>query len=152
MLNIARNIGLDDTVNAANWQELARWLLRSRLDPESRKELAAKEAEEESGVAAIDRDDQRYASLPPTLRLCGRVLSLLMRRKEAEAAFNEPVDPVEMEMPSYFTVVKDPMVLNIVRERLHAGFYTPGTTAAPTAECVLPFPAFCVLSSSPMCP
>ncbi len=53
MLALARAIGLDDTVNAANWQEFARWLLRSRLDSESRKELLAKEAEEDNGGPGV---------------------------------------------------------------------------------------------------
>ncbi len=53
MLQISRAIGLEDGVNAANWQEMVRWLLRSRLDPDSRKELLAKEVEEESGSSGV---------------------------------------------------------------------------------------------------
>jgi hypothetical protein len=63
----------------------------------------------------------------PALRAAGRVLGILMQRKAAQAAFNEPWDPVEMELPSLRTVVTSPMDLNTVRARFSAGFYSSGT-------------------------
>jgi hypothetical protein len=50
MLTAARVIGLEDGLNAANWQEMVRWLVRSRMEPPSVKELQQKELEEELGA------------------------------------------------------------------------------------------------------
>ncbi len=50
-----------------------------------------------------------------------------MQRKVAEAAFNDPWDPVDMDLPLLHSVVTQPMDLNTVRARFTAGFYSSGT-------------------------
>jgi len=62
--------------------------------------------------------------LPGVLSQCATVLRGIMRRREAQAAFNEPVDPVERGIPEYHTRVHQPMDLGTVKQRLHAGYYT----------------------------
>lgn len=79
--------------------------------------------EDEAALAAA-------AGLNPTLLLCLQVLKGLMRRREAQAAFNEPVDPVERDFPQYHYVVKQPMDLGTVRKRLLSGYYNPGAVPA----------------------
>jgi hypothetical protein len=49
-----------------------------------------------------------------------------MARKSAEAAFNEPWDPVEMGLPSLRDTVKEPMDLNTVKARYTQGYYSSG--------------------------
>ena len=39
----SRQVGLDDELNPANWQELLRWYIRSKLDPASLMELHARQ-------------------------------------------------------------------------------------------------------------
>ena len=37
--------------------------------------------------------------------------------------FNVPVDPVKLNIPYYFTVIKNPMDLGTIRDRLSSGYY-----------------------------
>ncbi|EED87257.1 predicted protein, partial [Thalassiosira pseudonana CCMP1335] len=37
--------------------------------------------------------------------------------------FNSPVDPVELGLPDYFEVIKNPMDLGTVKKRLENGLY-----------------------------
>ena len=89
-------------------------------------EAAAREA---VGGAKKEATDESVVTLPPTLQLCVAVLKGLMRRREAQAAFNEPVDPVERDYPQYNEVVSHPTDLGTVKERLLGGYYTPDPAA-----------------------
>lgn len=77
-------------------------------------------------------DDTATVALTPTLTLCLQVLKGIMRRREAQAAFNEPIDPVERDIPYYHLVVKRPMDLGTVKERLLSGYYNPDSEAKAT--------------------
>lgn len=81
-------------------------------------------------------DDAAAASttLSPGLLLCAQVLRGIMRRRESQAAFNEPVDPVEQDIPHYNLVVKTPMDLGTVKQRLLSGYYNAGNTSAADGD------------------
>lgn len=61
---------------------------------------------------------------------CYKVLDRCRRNGKAEA-FKKPVDPIRMKIPDYTSVVKNPMDLQTVGERLKARLYKdPGEFAA----------------------
>mmetsp|Transcript_5196 Transcript_5196/g.7644 ORF Transcript_5196/g.7644 Transcript_5196/m.7644 type:complete len:805 (-) Transcript_5196:112-2526(-) len=51
-----------------------------------------------------------------------KLLKNLMKHKFAWV-FNEPVDPIKLNLPTYFEVIKHPMDLGTVKDRLDRGFY-----------------------------
>jgi len=55
--------------------------------------------------------------LDPALAECHRILIDL--RKHADAApFNQPVDPVSLNIPDYFNVIKNPMDLGTIMVKI----------------------------------
>lgn len=60
------------------------------------------------------------------LRFCSEVLKELYKPKHALYAgpFLYPVDPVALNIPTYFTIVKKPMDLSTVQKKLDEGAYT----------------------------
>jgi E1A/CREB-binding protein len=63
--------------------------------------------------------------LPPTKlkAKCHEILKTLQMHQHAWV-FNTPVDPVELGLPDYFQVIKNPMDLGTVRKKLENGVYT----------------------------
>lgn len=57
------------------------------------------------------------------LRYCATVLKGLKRHPQS-APFQVPVDPVALNIPDYFNVVKTPMDLSTISKKLEAGEYT----------------------------
>lgn len=59
------------------------------------------------------------------LKFCEDVLAELSKAKYREfvSAFNQPVDPVALNIPSYFTVIKKPMDLGTMSKKLKEGEY-----------------------------
>mmetsp|Transcript_10089 Transcript_10089/g.22117 ORF Transcript_10089/g.22117 Transcript_10089/m.22117 type:complete len:1723 (-) Transcript_10089:284-5452(-) len=61
---------------------------------------------------------------PPRLKAkCLEVLKVLQSHQHAWV-FNTPVDPVELNLPDYFEVIKKPMDLGTIRKKLENGVYT----------------------------
>lgn len=50
-----------------------------------------------------------------------RVITATMKLKMAKLLFNQPVDPEALGLPNYFDVVKEPMDLGTILDRLSAG-------------------------------
>ncbi|TID31314.1 hypothetical protein CANINC_000102 [Pichia inconspicua] len=59
------------------------------------------------------------------LRFCQQVLKELMSKKYESISwpFMEPVDPIAMECPNYFDIVKEPMDLSTIQNKLSNGDY-----------------------------
>jgi hypothetical protein len=124
-LAMTRALAAEDTASPCNWQEIARWLVRSRLDPQGRIDLQTRENEDE-GLVGVDEVPQYALAFSPTMRACDRLLAQLMRRKDAIAAFNEPREredgtPVFAGNGSSWG---GPIDLNTVRQRMQDGVYT----------------------------
>ncbi|XP_057831150.1 transcription factor GTE8 [Cryptomeria japonica] len=60
---------------------------------------------------------------PPLMNKCSVLLKHLMSHKYAYV-FNEPVDPVKLGVPDYFTVIESPMDLGTIRAKLRASRYS----------------------------
>lgn len=61
----------------------------------------------------------------PELRFCQQILRDLMSKKNENFLwpFLQPVDPIAMECPTYFDIVKEPMDLTTVQRKLAEGQY-----------------------------
>lgn len=70
--------------------------------------------------------EQRKKKLSPELRFCDAVLSELMKAKHFELHqwFMQPVDPVALNIPSYYKIIKKPMDLETMRKKLDSGEYS----------------------------
>ncbi|KAK3304780.1 uncharacterized protein B0T15DRAFT_400428 [Chaetomium strumarium] len=71
-------------------------------------------------------DTKRKKKLPLELRFCDEVLTELRKSKhyDINAAFLQPVDPVALNIPTYHKVIKKPMDLSTMAEKLAGGDYT----------------------------
>ncbi|KAL6076339.1 DNA-binding bromodomain-containing protein, putative isoform 4 [Balamuthia mandrillaris] len=65
-------------------------------------------------------DDQ--TSLSFALKECQKLLRVLMNHRYGWP-FNQPVDPVALGIPDYFTVIKHPMDLGTIKSNLEAALY-----------------------------
>jgi bromodomain-containing factor 1 len=77
--------------------------------------------------------DLPYSSMRPKskkfsteLKWCEEVLAELKKPKHYpySSPFLQPVDPVALQIPNYFTVIKQPMDISVVSEKLHNGNYS----------------------------
>ena len=55
-----------------------------------------------------------------TLRQCAALLKPLMKMDTA-GTFLKPVDPVALNLPDYFSIVKEPMDLGTIQKKLEGG-------------------------------
>ncbi|KAK0642937.1 hypothetical protein B0T16DRAFT_294739, partial [Cercophora newfieldiana] len=71
-------------------------------------------------------DGKRKKKLSPELRFCGEVLDEIRKGKyyEWNNAFLQPVDPVALQIPTYHKIVRKPMDLQTMKEKLDGGDYT----------------------------
>mmetsp|Transcript_16213 Transcript_16213/g.47596 ORF Transcript_16213/g.47596 Transcript_16213/m.47596 type:complete len:930 (-) Transcript_16213:531-3320(-) len=67
-----------------------------------------------------DQPEDKPVRLKEPLRKCAQVLKNLMASPHAKW-FNQPVDPVALDIPDYLTVVKRPMDLSTVKGNLESG-------------------------------
>ncbi|KAE8452864.1 hypothetical protein EG329_013136 [Mollisiaceae sp. DMI_Dod_QoI] len=60
------------------------------------------------------------------LKFCEEILTELNKAKYREfvSAFQQPVDPVALNIPHYFTIIKKPMDLGTMAQKLREGAYT----------------------------
>lgn len=65
----------------------------------------------------------------PELRFCQQILRDLLSKKNESFLwpFLQPVDPVAMECPTYFDIIKEPMDLSTVQRKLLEGQYERAT-------------------------
>lgn len=70
-------------------------------------------------------DTKRKKKLSPELRFCEEVLTEIRKSKyyDLNAAFLQPVDPVALNIPSYHKIIKKPMDLGTMDQKLKAGEY-----------------------------
>lgn len=69
------------------------------------------------GAAPITFTPTESLPLEPALAECHRILIDL--RKHADAApFNQPVDPIALNIPDYFKIIKNPMDLGTIMVKI----------------------------------
>ncbi|KAK3898551.1 hypothetical protein C8A05DRAFT_18897 [Staphylotrichum tortipilum] len=95
---------------------------RDSTKPDSRAKRPVKPAHSKDLVY----DTKRKKKLPLDLRFCDEVLIELRKTKhyDINAAFLQPVDPVALNIPHYHKVIKRPMDLQTMANKLSAGDYT----------------------------
>jgi bromodomain-containing factor 1 len=71
-------------------------------------------------------DTKRKKKLPLDLRFCDEVLIELRKTKhyDINAAFMQPVDPVALNIPHYHKIIKKPMDLQTMSNKLASGDYS----------------------------
>lgn len=80
-----------------------------------------------SNISSSTASLQRRPSSPSaSLTFCSSVLRELMKKTNAHLnwPFMLPVDPIALNIPDYFTVIKQPMDLSTIRKKLDTGMYT----------------------------
>ncbi|KAL2173443.1 uncharacterized protein P884DRAFT_303414 [Thermothelomyces heterothallicus CBS 202.75] len=94
---------------------------RDSTKPDSRTKRPVKPAHSKDLVY----DTKRKKKLPLDLRFCDEVLTELRKTKhyDINAAFMQPVDPVALNIPDYHKVIKRPMDLQTMSNKLSAGEY-----------------------------
>ncbi len=73
-----------------------------------------------------------------TSSVSSQILPLLQKILDHQFGwlFRDPVDPVELGIPDYFDVIKEPMDLGKVKRRLESGYYTTIDNAAQDVKLV----------------
>ncbi|KAJ4289274.1 transcription initiation at TATA-containing promoter protein [Collariella sp. IMI 366227] len=94
---------------------------RDSNKPESRNKRPVKPVHSKDLVY----DTKRKKKLPLELRFCDEVLTELRKTKnyDINAAFMHPVDPVALNIPTYHKVIKRPMDLGTMANKLGSGEY-----------------------------
>lgn len=67
--------------------------------------------------------DERLRDTEGWEKVARKVILALWKLKEA-AIFLKPVDPIELNIPDYFTIIKKPMDFSTIKKRLNSGLYT----------------------------
>jgi bromodomain-containing factor 1 len=95
---------------------------RDSTKPDSRAKRPVKPAHSKDLVY----DTKRKKKLPLDLRFCDEVLVELRKTKhfDINAAFMQPVDPVALNIPHYHKVIKRPMDLQTMGNKLAVGDYS----------------------------
>ena len=65
--------------------------------------------------------------LVPEIEDAKRLLHVLFKNPKLIWPFEEPVDPITLNIPDYPQVVKNPMDIGTIRKRLHEGYYNDQT-------------------------
>lgn len=60
---------------------------------------------------------------PPFLAKCRDILKELGKQAQS-IYFNEPVDPIKLNIPDYLTIIKEPMDFSLIKKNLENHFYT----------------------------
>ncbi|KAK0634447.1 hypothetical protein B0T17DRAFT_611459 [Bombardia bombarda] len=93
---------------------------RDSTKPDSRNKRPVKPAHSKDLVY-----DKRKKKLSPELRFCEEVLAEIRKSKHiaANEHFQLPVDPVALNIPSYHKIIKKPMDLSTMSQKMAAGEY-----------------------------
>src|SRR5436309_6335713 len=92
---------------------------------------------EQQNIPSIDRrvlpptspqpnpDNEKSGLHEEELSFCQRVLTELMDSKHwhINQPFLQPVDPVALNVPTYFQVIQQPMDLSVIQRKLASGVY-----------------------------
>ncbi|KAJ3178581.1 hypothetical protein HDU87_003404 [Geranomyces variabilis] len=73
-------------------------------------------------ISAHTPQPQSQALIQEQLKFCGNVIRNLKRLKDARP-FLEPVDPVRLGIPTYFTLIKQPMDISTIEKKLRESTY-----------------------------
>ncbi|KAK3683294.1 hypothetical protein B0T22DRAFT_244552 [Podospora appendiculata] len=97
-------------------------LRRDSNKPDSRAKRPVKPAHSKDLVY----ETKRKKKLPAELRFCEEVLNEIRKSKHYDInnAFLQPVDPVALNIPSYHKIIKKPMDLQTMANKMSAGEYT----------------------------
>ena len=95
---------------------------------------STKNAEDKRPIVPPKNKDLEYASKSQKKKLTGEMkfyeelLNQLMSQKHGSlnGPFLMPVDPVALNIPTYFQVIKKPIDLSTIRERIDSGHYKKG--------------------------
>ena len=66
--------------------------------------------------------DKRLKDTEGWEKVAKKVLNSLWKIKDA-AIFHRPVDPIELNIPDYFTIIKNPMDFSTIKKKLYGGLY-----------------------------
>ncbi|KAJ3151645.1 hypothetical protein HDU86_006064 [Geranomyces michiganensis] len=72
--------------------------------------------------ADASQQPQSQALIQEQLKFCGNVIRNLKRLKDARP-FLEPVDPIRLGIPTYFTLIKQPMDISTIERKLRESTY-----------------------------
>lgn len=136
-LMVCTVVGLNTKVNSSNSEIRYQHMLL--LLPELRKETNAfwvnisvpDNGEEALKCKRIDSTDNLIYKLEqpdygvgsPAFQACQEIIEYLKSHKHA-GIFLEPVDPVALNIPTYFDIIKNPMDITTVSEKLENGEYS----------------------------
>ena len=67
--------------------------------------------------------DSRLKNTEGWEKVAKKVINSVWKIKDA-AIFHKPVDPIELNIPDYFTIIKNPMDFSTIKKRLNSGLYT----------------------------
>ena len=81
-----------------------------------------KEQQEEESDITSKKPNLQHIELSLIPQKCLPIIKRLMMHSSGWI-FNNPVDPVELGLPDYFDIVKNPMNLALIEKRLESGFY-----------------------------
>ncbi|KAI9572650.1 Bromodomain-containing protein [Boletus coccyginus] len=89
---------------------------KREIHPPPPKDLPYADAPKKLRKTKVVKDDGSAEQL----KFCAKLLAELHRKQHAEIAhpFYEPVDPVKLDVPTYFKVIKKPMDLSTMRKKL----------------------------------
>eukprot|EP00466_Bigelowiella_natans_P010333 jgi/Bigna1/47311/estExt_Genewise1.C_120101 len=91
--------------------------------------LEKKRMEEELKKLNAIINKSKTSTKKANVRGLKKTLKGLMKHKFGYV-FNEPVDPIKLNLPTYFEVIKHPMDLGTIKSRLDRGYYTEKQTFA----------------------
>lgn len=78
---------------------------------------------EEEAPVVVKKKRAEPPPLVPEVEDAKRLLHVLFKNPKLIWPFEEPVDPVSLNIPDYPQIVKNPMDIGTVRKRLHEGYY-----------------------------
>lgn len=102
-------------------------------DPELPKQETPAKSPEKVKIEESDYDDEvrliikkkrvEPPPLIPEIEDAKRLLHVLFKNPKLIWPFEEPVDPVTLNIPDYPTIVKNPMDIGTIRKRIHECYY-----------------------------
>ncbi|KAF9229668.1 Bromodomain-containing protein [Gyrodon lividus] len=95
---------------------------KREIHPPPPKDLPYADAPKKLRKVKTIKDD----STAEQLKFCGKILTELYRKQHWTIAhpFYEPVDPVKLDIPTYFKIIKKPMDLSTMRRKLENHEYS----------------------------